>query len=130
MQDGALAANRYGKIISGATGKDSEHRSSGSSYKTRRSKKGMTISNNPECLSQNLGAECGNTAKGKFGYCWRMKTTTMRLWQKERRGTMKVYGLMGRTIYLMTSGTMEKVIKIVLLPGSMQKTVLSNRLQP
>ena len=31
---------------------------------------------------------------------------------------------MGRTINLMTSGTMNKVRKTVVLPGRMQKTVL------
>ena len=31
---------------------------------------------------------------------------------------------MGRTIYLVTSGTVEKVGKIVVLPGSMHKTFL------
>ena len=48
----------------------------------------------------------------------------MRPWNKGRRGEMKVYGCMRRKDYLMTSGTMEKVRKIVLLPGSMQKTFL------
>ena len=37
---------------------------------------------------------------------------------------MKVYGWMGRTSHLMTSGTMEKVRKIVILTRSMQKTFL------
>ena len=37
---------------------------------------------------------------------------------------MKAYGWMGGTRNLMTSGTMEKVRKIVVLTGSMQKTVL------
>ena len=37
---------------------------------------------------------------------------------------MKAYGWMGRTIHLMTPVTMEKVIKIVVLPGSMKKTLL------
>ena len=37
---------------------------------------------------------------------------------------MKAYGWMGSTIHLMTSGTMEKVRKMVVLPGSMQKTAL------
>ena len=48
MQDGAIAANRDGQIISGATGKDDEHMSSGGSYKTRRGEKGMTILKNLE----------------------------------------------------------------------------------
>ena len=33
MQDGALAADEYIKIISGETGKDADHRSSGGGYK-------------------------------------------------------------------------------------------------
>ena len=37
---------------------------------------------------------------------------------------MKAYGWMGRTSHLMTLGTMDKVRKIVILPGSMQKTSL------
>ena len=37
---------------------------------------------------------------------------------------MKAYRWMGRTIRLMTSGTIEKVRRIVVLPGSMQKKVL------
>ena len=37
---------------------------------------------------------------------------------------MKAYGWMGKTSHLMTSGIMEKVRKIVVLIGSMQKTVL------
>ena len=65
MQDGALAADGDVKSISGATGKDAEHGSSGGGFKTRRKKEGMTIPNNPECLSRPLGDECGNTAKGK-----------------------------------------------------------------
>ena len=48
MQDGARADEGYGKRISGATGKDDEHGSSGGGYKNRRSKKGMTIPINPE----------------------------------------------------------------------------------
>ena len=43
----------------------------------------------------------------------------MRLWDKGKIGTIKAYGWMGRKIHLMTSGTMEKVIEIVVLPGSM-----------
>ena len=39
MQYGALAVDGDGKIISGATGKYSEHGSSGGGYKTRRGKK-------------------------------------------------------------------------------------------
>ena len=65
MQDGALAADRDRQSIFVATGKDAEHRSISGGYKTRRRKKGMTIPNNPECLSRPLGDECGNTAKGK-----------------------------------------------------------------
>ena len=67
MQDGSLASDRDGRSIYGATGKYYEHGSSNVSYKTRRGKKGMTIPNNPECLSRPLGAECGNTSKGKSG---------------------------------------------------------------
>ena len=67
MQDGSLASDRDGQGISGATGKDAEHSSRSGGYKTRRRKKGVTIPNNPECLSRTLGAECGNTAKGKSG---------------------------------------------------------------
>ena len=52
----------------------------------------------------------------------------MRPWQKEGRGTMKAYGWMGRTIHLMTSGTMEKVKKVVLLSRSMQKTVMKQEI--
>ena len=37
---------------------------------------------------------------------------------------MKAYGWMGRKIHMMILGTMERVIKIVVLPGSKQKTVL------
>ena len=37
---------------------------------------------------------------------------------------MKTYVWMGRIIHLMTSGKMDKVSKIVVLFGSMQKTVL------
>ena len=47
MKDGALADDGDGKIISGATGKYSEHGSSDGGYKNRRMKKGMTIPNNP-----------------------------------------------------------------------------------
>ena len=43
----------------------------------------------------------------------------MRPWKKGSRGTMKAYVWMGRTRHMMTSGTMERVIKIVVLPGSM-----------
>ena len=60
----------------------------------------------------------------KAGFCRRRKTTTMRPWQKGRRGGIKAYGWVGRTIHLMISGIMEKVSKIVVLTGSMQKTVL------
>ena len=67
MQDGALAADKDGKIIHGATDKDADHGSSGGGYKIRRRKKGMTIPNNPEYLYRNLGAEWGNTAKLKLG---------------------------------------------------------------
>ena len=67
MQDGALSSDGDGQGISRATGKDAEHRSSRDGYKTRRSKKGMTIQNNPECLSLPLGGECGNNSKGKSG---------------------------------------------------------------
>ena len=121
MQDGTLAANGYGQRISGATGRDSEHKSRGGGYKTRERKKGMTIPNNPECLYRPLGAERGNTAKWKSG----RNTTTTITCQRGRRGTMKAYVWMGRKSYLMTSGTMEKVRNIVVLPGSMQKTALN-----
>ena len=67
MQDGAVAANGYVQIVFIATGKYADHGNSGISYKTRRRKKGMTTPNNLECLSWNLGSECGNTAKGKLG---------------------------------------------------------------
>ena len=65
MQDRALATAGYGQSISRATGNNSEHGSSGGGYKTQRSKKGVTILNNPECRSRTLGTECGNNAKGK-----------------------------------------------------------------
>ena len=48
----------------------------------------------------------------------------MRPWKKRRRGAMKAYGWMGSTIHLMTSGTMEKVRKSVVLHRSIQKTFL------
>ena len=67
MQDGALASDGDGKIISGETGKYDEHGSISSGYKTRRRKKEVNIPNNPECLSWPLGGKCGNTAKGKSG---------------------------------------------------------------
>ena len=67
MQDGAIASDGYVKGIYRATGKYAEHGSSSGGYKIQRSKKGMTIPNNPECLSQPLGDECGNIAKGKWG---------------------------------------------------------------
>ena len=67
MKYGSLAADRDSQIISGATGKYPEHRSSDGSYKTGGRKKWMTIPNNPECLSRTLGEECGNTDKGKLG---------------------------------------------------------------
>ena len=37
---------------------------------------------------------------------------------------MKAYVCMVRTIHLITSGTMEKVRKTIVIPKSMQKTVL------
>ena len=67
MQDVALAYHGDGQGISRATGKYAEHRSSSGGYKTRRRKKGMTIPNNPELLSEPLVDECGNTSKGKSG---------------------------------------------------------------
>ena len=67
MQDGALASNGDGRSICGATAKYSEHGSSSGGYKIRRKKKGMTIPNNPECLSWPLRDEYMNTAKGKSG---------------------------------------------------------------
>ena len=48
----------------------------------------------------------------------------MRPWHKGNRGEMKAYVWMERKIYLMTSGTTEKVRKVVVLTGIMQKTVL------
>ena len=54
--------------------------------------------------------------------------TKMRPWQKGRGGAMKSYGWMGRMVHLMTSGTMERIRKIVVLPGSMQKTVLKREI--
>ena len=48
MQVGTIAADGDGKSISGATGKDAEHGSSGGGNKTQRKKKGMTIPNNSE----------------------------------------------------------------------------------
>ena len=60
----------------------------------------------------------------RVGWCWRRKGITIRLWQKGGRGEMKAYVWMSRISHLMTSVTMEKVIKIVVLPGSMQQTVL------
>ena len=65
MQDGALSDDLDGQSISRATGKDSEHGIRGGSYKLKGVKNGMIITNNPELLSQPLGAECGNTPKGK-----------------------------------------------------------------
>ena len=67
MQYVALSADRYGKRISGASGKYADHGISGGGYKTRRRKKGMNILNNPKCLYLPLGDECGNTSKGKSG---------------------------------------------------------------
>ena len=67
MQDGAIASDGYVKGIYRATGKYADHGSSRCGYKTRRRKKGMTIPNNPECLSRPMGAECGNTSKRKSG---------------------------------------------------------------
>ena len=67
MQDGAIPSNRDGQGMSIATGKYADHGSISGSYKTQRSKKGVTIPNNPECLSRPLGVECGNTAKGGLG---------------------------------------------------------------
>ena len=45
-------------------------------------------------------------------------------WYKGSRGDMKAYGWIGSTIHLMTSGIMDKVRKIIVLTGSMQKTAL------
>ena len=67
MQDGALAADGGRQSVYVKTGKDDEHRSIGGGYKTRSMIKGMTILNNPECLSRRLGGECGNTVKVKSG---------------------------------------------------------------
>ena len=44
-------------------------------------------------------------------------------------GAIKVYDWMGRTSHLMTSDVMEKVRKIVVLTGSMQKTVLKRSIE-
>ena len=49
----------------------------------------------------------------KVGQCRRRKTTTMVPWHKGRRGAMKAYGWIGKTINLMISVIMEKVRKIV-----------------
>ena len=65
MQDDAVVADGDGKGISRANSKDDEHRISSGGYKTKGRKKGMTIPNNPDCLSRFWGAECGNNAKGK-----------------------------------------------------------------
>ena len=43
---------------------------------------------------------------------------------EEEEGAMKAHGWMGRTIHLMTSGTMNRVFKKIVLPGSIQKTFL------
>ena len=67
MKDSTLADDGYGQIISGTTGKDAKHGSSGRGYNTRRRKKGMTIPNNPECLYWPLGDEYGNNVKVKSG---------------------------------------------------------------
>ena len=67
MQDEALAAKGGRKSISGSTDEDAEHWSSDIGTKTQRRKNGMTIPNNPECLSWPLEAECGNNAKGNLG---------------------------------------------------------------
>ena len=66
MQDVALDADGDRQRIPGATANGDKQGSSGSSYKTRRRKNGMTIPNNLECLSQPLGSEFGNTAKIKL----------------------------------------------------------------
>ena len=67
MQNGALFANVNVQSIFGATGKDSEHGIRGGGYKTRKMEKGLTILNNPECISPPLGAEYGDISKGKSG---------------------------------------------------------------
>ena len=46
MQYGALASDGYGQSISGATGKDSDHRSSSGGYKTEMRQKNVTMPNN------------------------------------------------------------------------------------
>ena len=51
MKDGTLDSEGDGQYISRANDKYAEHGSSSGGYKTRRRKKGMTIPNNPECLS-------------------------------------------------------------------------------
>ena len=57
---------------------------------------------------------------------WRRRRnkTTIRPCQKGRRGTKNAYVWMDRMKHLIASGTIEKVRKIVLLPGSMQEKVL------
>ena len=59
MQDGALASHRDLQGISRATGKDAEHGSNSGVLKTRKSKKGMTIMSNLECLYRSLGLNVG-----------------------------------------------------------------------
>ena len=47
----------------------------------------------------------------------------MRPRKKGRRETTKAYGWMRRIIHLMNSVKMEKIRTILIIPGSMQKTV-------
>ena len=114
MQDEAIAYDGDGQGIYGETGKDAENGSSIGGYKNRRRKKGMTIPNNPEW----------EYCQRKVGWCQRRKMKTTITCQKGGEGTMKAYGWMGRTTHLMTSGITDKVIKIVVITGIMQKTVL------
>ena len=64
----------------------------------------------------------------KVGCCRWRNTTKKRSCQKEWRGATKAYVWMGRTSHLMISGIMERVRKIVVLTGSMQKTFLQREI--
>ena len=57
----------------------------------------------------------------KFGRCHSSKTTTIRPWKRGRKGKMKIYGLMGRMIHMMTSGKMEKVRKSLYYLGAYRR---------
>ena len=59
MQDGVLDSDGDGQGISRVTDKDDEHWSSrGGLQNPKKGKGGLTIPNNPGCLSWPLGAEC------------------------------------------------------------------------